>query len=361
LLNVRRIAALAGLAVFAVAMLPATGASALAPAAGSHASSGHAKPTFATFGAAPANAKGPDGLPYFTFDTTPGGALTDHLAVTNYTRRAVRLAVYPVDAVSATNGTISFPSRSAPRQEAGAWLAVGTPGRSGFVTVKARSTDILPVRIVVPTNAPPGDHIGAVVVSLAGLVTGKFGHGGTQKVKFEQRIAVKAVFRVSGPIHPLVAIQGLKASYRGPIDPFARGDVRVTYVVHNGGNVVFGGSSVISVHGLLGEHVVAPKAVQIPPLLPGASYPVSVVVPAVYPELLMSAKVTVNPQGLQGDIDTGLVPVSSSVHFLAIPWLLVVVLLLLMLGLCYRYWRRRRLRRAEGSHRDILEPQGATT
>lgn len=343
----------------AMALTPSAAASA-AGAAGVHARPAAHKATFATFGAAPAGAKGPDGRPYFTFDTTPGGQLTDHLAVTNYTLRAVRLAVYPVDAVSATNGTISFPARNAPRTAAGAWVAVGTPRAGGTIVVKPRSTDIVPVRIVVPTNAPPGDHVGAVIVSLAGLVTGKFGQGSTQKVKFEQRIAVKTVFRVSGPVHPLATIESLKASYSGPIDPFARGTVTVHYVVHNGGNVVFGGPQTVTVHGVFGGHVRAAAIVPIPPLLPGASYPVVVRIPRVYPELLMTAKVTIDPQGLQGDIDTGLHPVSSSVHFLAIPWILLVVLLLLIIGLCGRYWRRRRRKRAGAPLSEISEPQGVS-
>jgi WxL interacting protein linking bacterial and host surfaces len=356
LFTVRRIAALAVVVMLAVA----APMSASAFGAAQHAKAKkHVKPTFATFGAAPANRKGPDGLSYFTFDTTPGGRLTSYVAVINYTGRPVKLAVYPVDAVPATNGTMSFPSNTAPRTAAGAWLAIGTPNGNGEITVKPRATDVLPVRIIVPPNAPPGDHVGAVIVSLAGLVTGKFGSGSAQKVTFDQRIAVKAVFRVAGPVHPLVEIQDLKASYSGPIDPFARGDVKVTYVVHNGGNVVFGGPQTVSVHGLFGENVAGPAITAIPPLLPGASYPVTVRIPKVYPELLMSAKVTVSPQGLQGDVDPGLGPVSSSVHFLAIPWILLVVLLLLILGLCYRYWRRRRRRPAEPQS-VVTEPQGAT-
>jgi hypothetical protein len=321
----------------------------------------HSKISNATFGAAPASPKGADGRPYFTFDSTPGGVLTDHLAITNFTNQPEKLSVYPVDAVPASNGTISFPTRSAPRTAAGAWLAVGTPKANGELTLPPRASLIVPVRIKVPSNAPPGDHVGAVVVSLAGLVSGRFGQGGVQRVKFNQRIAVRAVFRVSGPSHPNLSIEGVKPSYDGPMDPFARGRVKVSYVVRNLGNVVLGGTQTVTVHGLFGEHDTAAAVADLPPLLPGASYPMTVQVPSVYPEVLMSATVLIHPAPLQGEPATGLTSVSSSVHFLAIPWILLVVLLLLLLGLGLWYWRRRRRRRSQspvGRHRAPVEAQG---
>jgi hypothetical protein len=324
-----------------------------------HAKTAHHKVTNATFGAGPADAKGADGRAFFTFDTTPGGSQTDHVEITNSSYKTERLAVYTVDAVAATNGTISFPGPHAPRQQAGAWMRVGTPGGKGEITLKPRSTDILPVYVSVPSNAPPGDHVGAVVVSLTGLVIGRFGHAGLEKAKLDQRIAIRALFRVTGPLHPLLTINNLTASYRGPIDPFARGQVAVSYIVHNGGNVVLGGPQVVSVHGLFGEHVAGPALVAVPALLPGASYPVHVVVRRVYPELLMSATVTVTPQPLSGQEDGSLRPVSASVHFVAIPWILLIVVVLAALGLAGWYWRRRRRRRSvPGAGQSVSEPQG---
>lgn len=352
--------------VITVALAAALLAGMVAPAAAAAPTLGSAahkaKPVNATFGAAPASATKVDDRPYFTFDTTPGGELTDHLAVLNISHKPETLRVYPIDAIAQSNGTIGYAARSAPRLQAGAWLSVGTPHGSGIIRLKPRSTTILPVRIRVPRNAPPGDHIGAVVVSLTGRISGKFGQGGKQKVNFEQRIAVKAVFRVTGPLHPLLSIRALHASYHGPIDPFARGSATVTYIVHNGGNVVLGGPQTVTVHGLLGESVTAAHVVDVPALLPGASYSVSVRVPGVYPELFMSAKVTIIPAGLQGEVDPGLHSVSASVHFLAIPSIVLVLLLLLLLGLGWAYVRRRRRhQRTVTPPSDLREPQGVKT
>ena len=299
----------------------------------------------ATFGAAPASAKKIDGRPYFSFNASPGAQLTDHVAITNYSHRTVTLNAYSVDAATASNGAIAFDNKNAPRRQAGAWMAVGTPGGTGTVRVKARATDILPIHILVPANASPGDHVGAVIVSLNGRITGSLGNG-TTGARFEQRIAVRAVFRISGPVRPLLTIEGLKASYSGPIDPFAKGHVTVSYVVHNAGNVVLGGPQTVSVHGMFGSTETAPNLAAIEPLLPGASYAVKVRVPAVYPEVRMTAKVAVDAEGLQGEVNPGLHPATSSVHFFAIPWIVVVVLLLLILGLAGLVirWRRRKHR-----------------
>jgi len=315
----------------------------------------------ATFGAAPASAKGVDGRPYFVYDTTPGGINRDHLAVLNISHKPERLSIYTVDAVPGSNGVISFPGRNVKPVQAGAWMSVGTPG---VITVKPRSTVILPVHVHVPTNAPPGDHVGAVIVSLTGEAKAKFGKGGAQRVKFEQRIAVRSEFRVTGPLHPNLTIQNLDAAFSGALDPFAKGEATVTYEVHNDGNVVLGGPQAVTIHGLFGEDVAAKRLVDLPPLLPGATYgPVIVRVKGIYPEVGMKATVTVHPAGLQGQVTPNVPVVSASVHFLAIPWVILIALLLVLLWLLLLFLRRRRRKRLNvaPTGRRRLEPtaQGA--
>jgi hypothetical protein len=315
----------------------------------------------ATFGAAPSTVHGVDGRTDFTFNTTPGATgLTDHVAVINYTHKTEELTVYPVDAVSSTNGAISYPGQFAKRDQAGAWMSIGTPNADGKITIKPRSTDILPIHVSIPANAPPGDHVGAIVIALNGLVSGRFGNHSAQKINFAQRIAIKTLFNIAGPKHPNLQIEHLHAAYSGPIDPFAKGKVKVTYQVHNAGNVVLGGPQTVKVSGLFGESLTSKGLAAVPALLPGATYPVSVTIPSAYPEVFMSAKVTIATEGLPGDVDPGLRPVSSSVHFFAIPWILLIVLLLLILGLGWRYWRHRQSKRSAGRHREQPSLQGAS-
>jgi hypothetical protein len=247
---------------------------------------------------------------------------------------------------------MSFAGPTAIAKQAGAWVAVGTPHGSRTIVVKPKTSEVLPVHVAVPRNAPPGDHIGAVVVSLNGLVKSRFGHGSAQNVNFAQRIAIRTQFRVTGPVHSNLQIQHLKASYSGTMNPLGRGIATVSYDVHNAGNVVLGGPQHVTVHGLFGGNWSAPSVANVPPLLPGATFHVSTKVPKVYPELLMSAKVTINEQGLQTQIDPGLHAVTARVHFWAIPWILLILLLLVVGVLAY--WRRRFSRRGRvaGRHND---------
>jgi hypothetical protein len=213
--------------------------------------------------------------------------------------------------------------------------------------VKPRADTILPLRMQLPANAPPGDDVGGVVVSLTGKATGTFGQGqgSNEKVNLEQRLALLAEFRVAGPLHPNLSIEHFTSSYSGPIDPFSTGTATLHYEIHNGGNVVMGGPQTVTVHGLFGESVSAPQVVEVPSLLPGATYPITVRVPKVYPEMLMHSKVTINEQGLAGEVTPGLHPISSSKWFIALPLVVTLAVLVVILLVAYRIWRRRRRRR----------------
>lgn len=303
-----------------------------------------AGPAQASFGAGPASASKLDGRPYFSYDATPGGSIEDHIAIINFADHPQTLNVYPVDAVNGTNGTFTFAPRSAPRTQVGAWLTVGII-TGGEVTIAPRTVEILPVYLRVPGNASPGDHAGAVIVSLTGLVKGK----GKQLVKFEQRIATRVIIRVSGPLHPALSIENLHASYSGHINPFASGAVTVTYTVRNTGNVLLGASQHISAHGLFGSSGSGPALAGIPLLLPGGSYRVSARVPGVLPEIAVTVRVRLGPEGLRGDINPGLHVISAGVTLWTVPWIPVaVVIILLLLIIIALIWRRRRRSPAPG-------------
>lgn len=310
-----------------------------------------------TFGAAPATKGKIDGRPYFTFDASAGGGLEDHIGIINFARHAQELSVYAVDATSATDGDFVYAPKGAPRTGAGGWIAVGTPHASGLVRVKGRSTTILPIHLQVPSNAQPGDHAAAVIVSLTSLVKGKSG----ERVHLEQRVATRVIVRVSGTLRPQLTIMNLKASYAGHVNPFAHGNVTVTYTVHNSGNVLLGGAQQVSVHGLFGTTTNANTVPPVPLLLPGGSYAVRVHLSGVAPEISMTAKVRITPDGLQGDVNPGVQVVTASVHFWAIPWLLIVVILAALLAAVGEFIRRRRRSRKAGGQLGTPIPQGVTT
>jgi hypothetical protein len=343
------------IAVLALISSSAAAASAAVPAAPHP---GFAVPAAATrgnitFGAGPANSKGPDGRTLFTYDSSPGGRIEDHIAVLNLTHHVETLRVYTVDVDPGPNGGFFYPARTAPRVGAGSWVAVGTPHASGLIHAKARSTTILPIHLTVPSNASPGDHVAAVIVSLTGLVKGKSG----QHVKLEQRVATRVLVRISGTLRPQLSIERLTASYSGRRNPIKGGSVTVHYTVTNTGNAILSGAQQVSIHGMFGTTTLAKSLPAVPTLLPGGSYHATAHVADVFPELRMSAKVTVTPQAAPGDSDPGLRVATASVGFWAPPWILIAIVVLLLLLAGWRVWRWRRSRKPE-SQSGIETPQG---
>jgi len=322
------------------------------------------QPARAEFGAGPASLAELDGRtyykldgrPYFSYDATPGGVTEDHIAIINFAAHAQTLNVYPVDAVNGANGGFSYQPRAAARTQVGAWLTVLGTNSAGEITVPPRTTTVLAFDLRVPTNASPGDHVGAVIVSLTGLARAK---GRSSLVKFEQRLATEVIIRVSGPLHTQLTIENLHASYSGSLDPFASGVVTVTYTVQNTGNVLLGGTQQVSVHGLFGSSGHAPRLGPVPLLLPGGSYRVSTKVPGVLPEIAVTTTVRLDPFGLRGDINPGLHVISASVTLWVVPWLLVAVVIILLLVIIALIRRRRRRRTSPSGRAGVTQtPEG---
>lgn len=347
---------IAGLVLVGLAPVAAAQAATGAHSASAAVLSGKAaNPPRAEFGAGPASAKKLDGRPYFSYDATPGGYVEDHIAVRNFATRSQRLNVYPVDAVTGTNGLFSYAAKSARRKQVGAWLRIGGVPK-GTVTVKARSTVILPVFLRVPRNASPGDHAGAVIVSLTSLVKSKKKH---TLVKFEQRIATRVIIRVSGRLHPRLSIKNLHASYSGRLNPFAGGVVRLSYSVGNTGNALLGASQQVTGHGLIGSAVRATSLPVVPLLLPGGAYKVSTHVSGILPFFEVTATVRLAPVGLRGDINPGMHVTTASVTIWTIPWLLIAIVIVLILGIIALIWRRRRRSLWPGRSSVRQAPEGA--
>lgn len=122
---------------------------------------------------------------YVVRTVRPGAELTDRLEAVNLTGAALDLDVAAVDATIGTDG--SFTPGTERRAE-GAWLEV-TPMR---VRIPPRTTAPVDVRIRVPADAAPGDHIATVVAQKAGAPSGS----GVQLV---QRVGVRVYLTVERP------------------------------------------------------------------------------------------------------------------------------------------------------------------
>jgi hypothetical protein len=318
-----------------------------------------AKPPPAFFGLGPATATKIDGRAFFAWGATPRGQLADHVAIVNFGTQPVTLQVFATNAVSVAHGGTAFASQAAARGGPAGWITVDLPGRSSSLVLAPRSKVIVPITVRIPGNAPPGDHVGAIIASLNSTIVSK-NHA---RVHLIQQVAARAVIRVSGPLYPRLSVTGVRVSYGNRVNPLASGVTTLQFTVQNTGNVLLGGRESVSVHGLLGSTETRTGVATIPVMLPGGSASEVVKIPGAYPEFVMNGKVTLTPVIVTGQDDPGLTAYTDQIGFWAIPWTpIAIVVVLAALAAGPLYWRRRRrLRRTAVTATGGPKPVASTT
>ena len=346
-----RVGALAS--VLACGLLPASAiAASPSPSASSSASpspTAKAAPSKATWGIGPAKTLSVGHYEVdadrasFKWFVTPGGELSDHVAIVNLSATPLTLRVYTRDAENDTDGKLQLQPFSGKPTDAATWITVGLPGGAASFIIPARSTAYLPVTLNIPANASPGDHTAGIISSLTAQVTG----AGAQTINpdLEQRVAVPVQIRVSGAVNARLGVRSVHPSYAQALNPIGHGRTTITYTVANTGNVNLGAHASLVVTSWLGASIHVPVA-NIPVLLPGGSDTVTVELRGVLPEVFMNAKVSLAPLVPTSDVDPNIVASGNSKHFLAIPWMLIGIILLIIVA----FWGYRRMRRGSGKH-----------
>jgi hypothetical protein len=297
-------------------------------------------PTRVTFGVEPASARGADGRPYFSFGVTPGAIVFDHVSVLNYSSVPLSLQLYATDAIETSAGGFGLLAASTRPTGAGSWISL--PARFATVRVppesaKAPGQVVVPLVVRVPDHATSGDHAAGVVVSLRTVGTNSSG----QRVVLLQRVGTRVFIQVAGALAPKLAVTDLHASYDGSLDPVGRGQVTVSYLLRNTGNVDLAVDQAVAVSGFLdAKQVALPKVLF---LLPGAALPESVVIAGVWPQFLLRATVVARPMAPAGINNVpGMQAVRTSSSLWAIPWpLLLLIALVALAGFLVRRARTR--------------------
>lgn len=298
-----------------------------------------------TFGVQPSTAKKPDTRPNFSYGVTPGAAVSDHLAVWNYSARPLTLRVYAADAINTTEGGFDLLAAGRTSTDAGAWVRLGTHQ----VTVPGRARVIVPFTLTVPTNASAGDHTGGIVASLSGVRTDAKG----DKVKVDQRVGARVYLRVAGRLAPRLAVEDLHTSAHGTANPFGSASATVTYTLHNTGNVRLSAHQTVKIRDLFGGSAKVAQPRDIPELLPGTKLVITAAATGVRPTVRDTTTVTADPGTVRGDVKQTVLPrATASAGFWAVPWTLLAALLVLLVAavlLLVRFLRRRR----GGAGRDV--------
>lgn len=280
----------------------------------------------ATFGIGPSDGRRIDGRSGLSFLASPGSRLVDRVAVVNLASAPATLRVYAADAATSADGSIGYEPRAAARTGAASWITPQAPVRDGVVTLAARQTVIVPLVIRVPAEATPGDHVAGVLAS----VTSKVRNAKGQLIDFDQRVAVRASFRISGAVKAQLSVTSLRAEYHDSLNPVGSGSATVSYTVRNTGNVTLGARQRVTVSGLFGEDD-ARAVATLPALLPAASVRMSVTVPDVLPQVRLTARVVLFPLSLPGQTSPGLAGrVAADAGFWGVPWALLVLVLLVV-------------------------------
>ena len=97
---------------------------------------------------------------YFVLEGTPGSVIKDQVRITNFTDKPITFQLYGADAYNtAQGGFFALQGLDEPQVDVGAWVTLPVTK----LTVAPRTQADAPVRIRIPENATPGDHVGGIV------------------------------------------------------------------------------------------------------------------------------------------------------------------------------------------------------
>jgi Bacterial protein of unknown function (DUF916) len=327
---------------------------ALVPALSATADTAPATPTWSVQAS---GSTGSDGRASFAYGVNPGTEIDDYVSVSNFGKTTETFNVYGTDGITQYDtGAFGLLTAAQKPKDIGSWITTAT----NKVTVTPGQTAIVPFRIVIPSDAAPGDHTGGIIASVTTIVHGKKGKPG---VGIDQRVAARVYLRISGqPVSKVVAT-GLVAGFAPAWNPFGGGNATVGYDVRNNGNVREDVAQSVVLSGPFGINLGTIKNKSVHNLLPGQSTHVSDRVSGIAPLLLVFANVKLNPsaptdlvgQSQLRDQSGKLLPpspepkftaVTASAFTAAISWslLAIVTALALLIFLVVRYVRNTRER-----------------
>jgi hypothetical protein len=273
----------------------------------------------------------PSSRPTLTYELSPGTTIQDSVTLWNFSDVALDFHIYGTDAYNNRTGQFTLLSGDQKPTDAGSWVTLGTNN----LTVAARTKVDIPVTLKVPLEVSPGDHSAGIVASVPTPVAQN-----GQRIVLDRRTGTRLYVRVSGPVNPELRVENVSSDYHGAFNPLD-GSMDVSYTVRNPGNVRLGAKPVLTVSGPFGSAVKTVKLEPIPELLPKNSVTYHVKVSGVPALFRDTANVELNPIGAGGVKTRSLPPASASSTTWAIPWtLLLVIVLAYLLFRIYRRWRR---------------------
>ena len=305
------------------------------------------------------NAKGTRST--FDYAVGPGTQILDSMSVTNSGSTKAEFVIYATDAINEyATGAFGLKKHEEKATDAGSWIALD----SKKLTIEPGMQATVPFSLVVPSDATPGDHVAGVVASVLTKSTKKDGTA----ITIEQRVGARVYLTVSGATTGGVAVAGLVSGFEPAVNPFAPGNLTVSYNLKNTGNVRLDVNQKLQITGPFGIPLAEFTPKPLSNLLPRQTVQVKAQVPAIVALALAWSTVTVVPGkiGTAGKVAppasgaapaTGAAPVpaltpavtpaaaaldfrvvSATVASLAVSWTMLA-LVILVLAAVYLIWR----------------------
>jgi hypothetical protein len=348
----------AGLKVIAAAvaaggLLIGVGASLAAAAPEVAASAATPNPQF-QFSAEPYTTHGAQQRADFSYELQPGHRILDQFVVLNASNADEHFLIYGEDAsnVPATGGYAFEQRAQMHNTTVGQWLTVGTT----VLTVPAGKEVVETFQLSIPANAPPGDHLGGVVIEQLKTAAQQKQPVGVNQVL---RIAIPMYVRVVGKSYPGLTIENLKVFHQSPAIPYLTGTpkVAVSFDLVNTGNVIIDPRSVtVSIKGELSGTIHKYTVHQT-----GAAQSRTNPLPL---QMLLGAKLTLTEEWsgippfdpLTAHVSATAIDASSarsfstaaSTSFWYFPWIVVLIVLAVIAGVITFLVMRRRRKAAAG-------------
>jgi hypothetical protein len=258
----------------------------------------------------------------------PGQTVPDSLSLSNSSSEDHQVELYAADAYNIpSGGGFALRAPGDPKVGVGAWVRLST----SRVTLAPRSTATVPLSISVPATASPGDHAGGIV---ALDVTPTTERRNGVSILVRQGVAFRVYVRVTGPLRPGLRVEDLRVLPSAPPLSWATGSshASTSLQVLNTGNVVLNSVVTATATDALGGTVKRFAPVHLDALLPGSQAAITLPewdgLPVFGPTVTVHASVSSPP-----------LVSSATTSFTLVPWLLVALVGILLLGgICALTW-----------------------
>jgi hypothetical protein len=238
----------------------------------------------------------------FQYGVDPGTQITDNVVITNAGTTPADFVIYATDAINDPDtGAFGLLAADVDPTDVGGWITLADEE----LTLQPGTQATVPFTLLIPSDAAPGEHIAGIVASV--LTAGQNEEGAA--ITLEQRVGARVYLDITGAKEASVELAGVTSSYTPSLNPFAPGDLTVTFEVRNTGNQRVDVLPTVAVTGPFGLPLGTLDMKPVSEILPRQSVRVVASVPAIAAFALVFSQVTAVPVEVGTAIDPTADPV----------------------------------------------------